>query len=119
MDDDRIREFETSLWTGDAEQYRRLIDDSCVMVLPAEPYIFSASAAIAAVSETPRWDSVDLADLQIARPQEGVIAIAYHATARRGEERYSAHCTSVLRRCEHEVWRVIQHQQTPPITSQG
>ena len=30
-----------------------------------------------------------------------------------GGEKYEAHCTSTYRRLEHEVWKVVQHQQTP------
>jgi hypothetical protein len=41
MDDDRVWDFEKSLWTGDAEHYRTLIDDACLMVVPAEPYVLS------------------------------------------------------------------------------
>lgn len=117
MDDDRIRNFEASLWTGDADHYRELVDAECVMVLPTQPYVFSAEAAIAAVADTPRWDEVKLGELTIQRPQDGLIVIAYHASASRGGERYEAHCTSTLRRIEHEEWRVVQHQQTPKLTA--
>ena len=41
MDDNRIWEFEESLWTGDAEHYRALIDDECVMVLPEQPFVLT------------------------------------------------------------------------------
>ena len=43
--------------------------------------------------------------------------IAYHAKATREAETYEAHCTSTYRRLEHEVWRVVQHQQTPPLVA--
>jgi hypothetical protein len=46
-----------------------------------------------------------------------LIVIAYRAEAAKGDERYVAHCTSTYRRLEHEVWRVVQHQQTPPLTA--
>ena len=63
--------------------------------------------------DTPRWEQVSLTERQVARPQEGLIVIGYHVAAHRGDEHYEAHCTSVIRRLEHEVWRVVQHQQTP------
>lgn len=116
MDDARIWAFEESLWTGDAEHYRESIDEACVMVLPAPPYAFDAEQAIAAVSDTPRWSSVTFSDTQVSRPQEGLIVIAYKATAERdGADGYEAHCTSTYRRIAHEEWRVVQHQQTPPL----
>ena len=42
MDDDRVWSFEEGLWTGDAEHYRDLIDDECLMVVPAPPYAWAA-----------------------------------------------------------------------------
>lgn len=46
MDDDRIWAFEESLWTGDSEQYRELIDDECVMVLPESPFVLTGKQAV-------------------------------------------------------------------------
>ena len=116
MDDDRVWTFEDSLWTGDAEHYRESIDDECLMVLPAPPFVMSGAQAIEAVADTPRWSNVELSEKQIARPQEGLIVVAYKAHAdREGSEPYEAHCTSTYRRLAHEEWRVVQHQQTPPL----
>ncbi len=116
MDDNRIWQFEESLWTGDAEQYRALIDDECVMVLPEHPFVFTGAQAIAAVSDTPRWTGVTFSEQQVMRPQEGLIAIAYKAEAtREGATGYTAHCTTTMRRLSHEEWRVVQHQQTPAL----
>jgi len=116
MDDSRVWAFEKSLWTADAEHYRRSIDDACLMVLPGPPYVMSGQQSIEAVSNTPRWSNVTFSKQQVSRPQEGLIVIAYHARAEReGVAPYEAHCTSTYRRLEHERWQVVQHQQTPPI----
>lgn len=112
MEDDRVWDFEKSLWTGGADRYRELVDDECLMVLPKPPFVMSGSQAIEAVANTPRWSSVEFSNGQIARPQEGLIVIAYDARAKSDDEAYEAHCTSTLRRLEHEEWRVVQHQQT-------
>ena len=118
MDDARIWSFEESLWTADPAHYRDSIDDECLMVLPQEPFLMSGQQAIAAVSATPRWSKVELTGRQVARPQEGLIVIAYHARAERdGITPYEANCTSTYRRLAHEEWRVVQHQQTPPLIS--
>ena len=116
MDDDRVWAFEKSLWVGDADHYRELVDDECLMVLPQPPFVVSGRQAIEAVADTPRWSDVEIADRQISRPQEGLIVIAYNAKASRADEIYEANCTSTYRRLSHEVWRVVQHQQTPPLT---
>ena len=118
MDDMRVWNLEESLWTGDAEHYRALIDNECLMVLPTPPFVLSGEQAVAAVGDTPRWPNVELSERQVSRPQEGIIVIAYAAHAQRdGVAPYLAHCTSTYRRLAHDEWRVIQHQQTPPLMS--
>ncbi|WP_375250057.1 nuclear transport factor 2 family protein [Sphingomonas sp.] len=121
MEDDRVWTFEESLWTGDAAHYRESIDESCLMVVPMPPFILQAEAAVKAVSDTPRWRSVSLDDRHIVRPQEGLIVVGYTATARRDGEGndYVAHCTSTYRRVAHDEWRVVQHQQTPPLVAEA
>lgn len=120
MDNGRIWGSEERLWIGDAEQYRASIDDECLMVLPAPPFVMSGRQAIEAVTNTPRWSTVELSERQVARPQEGLIVIAYMAHAEReGAAAYQAHCTTTYRRLAHDEWRVVQHQQTPPLMSKG
>jgi hypothetical protein len=113
MEDSRIWEFERSLWTGDAGHYRELVDDACVMVLPAEPFAMSGHQAIEAVASTPRWSEVAFTRTSIVRPEEGLIVIAYHAEAsKEGGESYKAWCSTTIRRLAHNEWRVVQHSQT-------
>lgn len=111
VDDARVWAFEESLWTGDAENYREKIDDECLMALPATPFVFTGKQAIDAVSNTPRWSEAKFSNNQIARPQEGLIVIAYQVEATREGETYQAYCTSTYRRLSHEEWRVVQHSQ--------
>jgi hypothetical protein len=116
MDDSRIHDFERELWVGPPEAYRAQVDPEVVMVVPMEPFVLQGEEAIRSVESTPRWSEAELTDWRISRPQEGLIVVAYHVTARREEgDDYQAHCTSTYRRLEHEEWRVVQHQQTPPI----
>jgi len=116
MDDARVWSFEESLWTGDAAHYRECIDEDGLMVLPLPPYVFSRQAAVDAVSDTPRWTGVAFSEQQVMRPQEGLIVVAYRVEAKKeGAQPYAAHCTSTYRWLAHEVWRVVQHQQTPVI----
>jgi hypothetical protein len=118
MQDERIWDFERSLWTGPGGHYRELIDDEALLVVPAPPFILGGSAAAEMMAQTPRWERVDFSQQQVKRPQDGLIVIAYTARAsREGHDPYEAHCTTVMRRIEHDVWRVVQHQQTPPLTA--
>jgi hypothetical protein len=117
MDESRIWSFEESLWTADPQHYAESIDDECVMVVPQPPYVLTGEQAIAAVSDTPRWTEIELTERQVMRPQEGLIVIGYKASASKGDEHYVAYCTSTYRRLAHEEWRVVQHQQTPPLAT--
>ena len=119
MDDERVWAFEESLWTASAEHYAESTDDACLMALPAAPFVFSGAESIAAVQNTPRWSQVELSDRRVSRPQEGLIVIAYHARASRDGETYEAHCTTTMRWLSHENWRVVQHQQTPPLKTEA
>src|SRR5687768_14956208 len=112
MDDNRVWDFERSLWTAGAEHYEEAIDEACLMVVPRAPFILTGAEAIAAVSGTPRWTTVELSAQKVARPEEGLIVVAYSVSASmQGGEAYRAHCTSTYRRLGHEDWRVVQHQQ--------
>lgn len=113
LDDDRVWEFEERLWTGSAEHYRASIDEACLMVLPTPPHVLGGDEAVAAVAATPRWTAVEFSEQQIARPEEGLIVVAYRVAVKRDEEGYEAYCTSTYRRRGHDDWQVVQHQQTP------
>ncbi|MBR0656743.1 nuclear transport factor 2 family protein [Plastoroseomonas arctica] len=118
MDDAQIWDLEESLWTGGAERYQELVDEACVMVLPSDPFIMTGQQAIDAVSETPRWSQVRFSGQQTVHPEGDLVVIAYHAAAqRKGADDYQAYCTTTWQRRPNEEWRVVQHQQTPPITA--
>ena len=119
MDDDRVWAFEESLWTASPEHYAESIDAACLMVVPAPPFVLGGEAAVAAVSNTPRWSAVRFSEQKVSRPQEGLIVVAYGVEASREGETYVAHCTSTYRWLSHEVWKVVQHQQTPPLVVGG
>ena len=120
MQDDRLWGFEQSLWLEGRDNYREKVDPKVVMVLPQPPYVLTGKEAIGAVMATPVWDRAELTDRHVARPQEGLIVIAYRVRAEKdGHAGYAAWCTSVFRRLEHEHWTVVQHQQTPVADVQG
>ena len=55
MDDQRVWEFEGSLWDANDEHYQDRIDKEIVMVLPRPPYLFQGQEAKDAVKATPDW----------------------------------------------------------------
>lgn len=118
MPDHAIGTLEESLWTGDAARYRELVDGRCVMVLPSAPFIRSGTEAIDAVSETPRWSGVTFSKQRSAQASDDLVVIAYHARGERGgASGYEAYCTSTWHRFPGQEWRVVQHQQLPPIVA--
>jgi hypothetical protein len=118
MDDNKVWELEESLWTGGAERYHELVSDDCVMVLPSAPFIMTGEQAVDAVSNTPQWSDVSLDDRQTVSLKDDVVVIAYHATGKRdGADDYEAYCTTTWQRKSEDEWRVVQHQQTPPIVA--
>lgn len=70
MDDERLWSFEESLWTQGPDNYREKVDAEVVMVLPRPPFVLTGDAAVAAVADTPVWDSAELTERQVSRPQE-------------------------------------------------
>jgi hypothetical protein len=120
VDDQRVWAFEESLWTASPEHYQESIDENYLLVVPTHPHVLSGQDAIEAVKKTPRWSNVTLSEQKVSRPQEGLIVVAYKVEAGRdGAAPYTAYCSSVYRRLEHDNWKVVQHQQTPPLTSGG
>jgi hypothetical protein len=118
MEDDRVWSFERSLWDADPQHYAESIDnENILMVLPQPPFVYQGEDAVKAVQQTPRWSEVDMDQQRITRPQEGLIVVAYRVQAKQGDEAYEAHCTSTYRRLGHDDWKVVQHQQTPPLAA--
>ncbi len=120
MNDERIWNYERSLWTADSDEYRHKISPDAIMVVPAEPYVMAGDNAADAMAKTPRWDTVAFSEKKVARPEGptgGLIVIAYKAEAKRGDTAYAAYCTSTLLREGDHDWVVVQHQQTTPLMS--
>lgn len=114
MDDQRALAIEEGLWTGDPAGYAGLIDPACLMVIPAPPHILPAAEALRTMTKGQRWSHVAFQDASIARPEEGLIVLAYLATANKDDgTNYMAYCTSTWRRQGHEDWKLVQHQQAP------
>jgi hypothetical protein len=111
MDDNRVWKFEESLWRASEDRYHEQVDPDCIMVLSHPPHVFVGTEAVEAVSGTPTWDEVSFSDQNISRPEEGLIVVGYRVEAKKGENRFTAACTSVYRRKAHEDWTVVQHAQ--------
>lgn len=114
MDDDRVWKFEESLWRASDERYHERVDPDCIMALSHAPHLFAGQDAIEAVSHTPDWDKVTFDNKNVSRPEEGMIVVGYQVRAEKGDMQFTAACTSVYRRRDHEDWTVVQHAQVVP-----
>ncbi len=118
MNDERIWQFEQSLWQAGEDEYLSKIAEKALPVVPAEPCVMEGADAAQAMAETPRWNSVEFSQKKVVRPdgpEGGLIVIAYRASATRDDDKYNAWCTSTYLRHGHEDWVVVQHQQTPDL----
>ena len=81
------------------------------MVIPAPPHILPADQAPQGMTKGPGWTRVTFHTPRIARPEEGLIVLAYRVTANKHDgTNYVADCTSTWRRQGHENWKLVQHQ---------
>jgi hypothetical protein len=105
---------ERSLWLDGAEAYARHLADDCLMVF-GPMGIMQRDEIIDAISQAPRWTSVDMTETALLTPADSAaVVIAYMAVASRNDddEPYRALCTSTYLVIDGEL-ELIQHQQTP------
>lgn len=113
MTDEKAWTEEELFWIGGEEHYRKMLDDGCIMVFPAPAGIIAGPDIARSLKNAPRWAAVEMTNQHVRRSSPDVLVLAYKAEAtREGADPYAAYCTSTYRR-ESDLWRLIQHQQTP------
>jgi endonuclease/exonuclease/phosphatase (EEP) superfamily protein YafD len=113
----RLWELERAGWEalsgGDPRDfYDRLMTADAVMILPG--MVLDREAVLSSWDGVPGWREFQLAEESCTEWRPGVVALTYHATARRADQPapYRATMTSVYLR-DGEDWRLALHQQTP------
>jgi Domain of unknown function (DUF4440) len=97
---------------GAAGFYRRVLDDTAVMLLPGGLLLDDREAIITCMSAPP-WSSYQLHGLRVFQltPDTGIVV--YEVAARRdGARPYSALVSSLYVR-RSDGWKLAMHQQTP------
>jgi hypothetical protein len=113
MQEPTIWKLEQDLWTGGAARFSAELDDGCLVALPPPVGILAGRPAIVeSIAGAPRWTSVAMTEREMARPDDGLVVLAYRAEAHRGDDVYRAYCSSSYHRGARG-WRLVQHQQTP------
>lgn len=113
MDEQQVWTLEERLWLEGEPAYGELVSGECLMAFPAPVGILKGVEITESLRGAPRWSSVRMNQRAVARPDNGVMVLAYLALAEReGAGPYVAYCTSTWRARE-DRWRLIQHQQSP------
>ena len=110
---------EERFWRGGVAVYDEGLAREALMVFGPPAGVMDRAQTLAAMAEAPRWQTVNLTEMQVLQPAPGVAIVVYLACASRGggSPEYLARCSSVyLRRSEAGEladWRLALHQQTP------
>lgn len=109
----RLLDLERRFWTGDADFYRRHLDDSCLVAFTGMASVMSREAVAGTVKDGERWREVTLEPKGMVEPAAGVAILTYRAAATRATgEPYAAIVSSgYVRRAN--AWRLTFHHQTP------
>ena len=114
---DELVELERAAWDAlstdgaAAAFYEEVLATDVLMLLPGGMVIDDRDAVIHSMQGAP-WSSFELADERVHRLTDTSAVVAYRATARRGDQEYTALFNSTYVR-EGEAWRLALHQQTP------
>ncbi len=106
--------LEKQFWSGDADFYRRHLDDKCLVTFPTMAGV-KTKDEIAAMTrgDEPRWKDLKMRDTGFMEPLKGMAVLSYEADAHRASgERYHAFVTSGYVQRNGE-WKLAFHQQTP------
>jgi hypothetical protein len=94
-----------------SEFYGSLMSEDALMVL-ADGSVMTRDDVVASLDGAPRWDDYTIDDLRSVAIRDGVVALVYTGTGRRGDMTFVGVMTSVYVD-EGERWRLALYQQTP------
>ena len=105
--------LEQKFWTGDADFYRRNLDDTCLVAFTEMSGAFAREDIAATVKNGKRWHDVKLKPEAVVEPFAGVAFLTYRAHAERADgQPYDALVSSGYVK-RGKDWKMAFHQQTP------
>ncbi|HEX2165555.1 MAG TPA: nuclear transport factor 2 family protein [Thermoanaerobaculia bacterium] len=110
--EDDLLAIERSLWEGDADAYRRHLDDRCLVAFTRVAGVSTRDEVAGMVEGGPRWRELELEPVALLQPADGVAFLSYRARAERDGQRHRALVGSGYVRRGGE-WKLAFHQQTP------
>jgi hypothetical protein len=91
--------------------YGSLMTEDALMVL-ANGTVLTRDEVVASLDGAPPWDDYAIDDLRSVAVRDGVMALVYTGTGRRGDTTFVGVMTSVYVD-DGERWRLALYQQTP------
>jgi limonene-1,2-epoxide hydrolase len=106
--------LEEQFWVGDAAFYEQNLAPDALMVFPDPVGAMTRHETVASISESARWRSVEMSEVRVLTPADGVAVLAYRADAVRDEpgSRYTARIASVYVD-RGDGWKLSFHQHAP------
>lgn len=104
---DELMAIERRLAEGGGDEYREVLDDDAIVIIPGA--VLDKGACVAAMDESPGWDRIDLGDPRLLEG-DGSATVVYAFTGVRGDSTYRATLASTYRLPQRTL---LLHQQTP------
>jgi hypothetical protein len=114
LSDAAVWDLEARFWSGDDAFYDAWLAAGALMVFPDPTGILDRAAIVASIRGGPRWTQVHMTERRVARPNAGVVLVAYRFEARMddGDDAYRGWASSSYARSAG-AWSLAFHQQTP------
>ena len=105
--------LEKQFWSGDADFYRRNLDDSCLVVFAEMAGPMSREKVAGMAKDGNQWKELDLDLKGVIEPAANFAIVSYHASGTRldGTPHESNASTGYIKR--DSGWKMAFHQQTP------
>ena len=105
--------LEKQFWTGNADWYRKNLDDSCLVAFTEMSGLYGKEDIAATIKDEARWRNLDLSVKGFLEPAPGVAILTYeaHATRANGEDYAALVSSGYVKR--NGSWKMAFHQPTP------
>ena len=105
--------LERKFWTGDAEFYRRHLDEKCLTVFKGMAGVFNREDIAVQAKNGHHWTNLQLMEKGFVQPSEDFAILSYEMSGERedGAPHRALASTGYVRR--YGDWKMTFHQQTP------
>jgi hypothetical protein len=112
--EDQLFSLEEKFWKRGADDYRRNLANSAIMVFPDPAGVLVKDEITSSLGSKSRWSDVALEEHRLLELADGAAVVTYKATAKRldGGRPYVARASSAYVH-DGSDWKLAFHQQTP------